>query len=165
MPLNAQISLSILAHETSNGDLSRTLRATPANYAIALTDGTGANQAQVVWSASMTTTTTPASGDLPMSALPDTRDGASVTVAFSAVKAVYVRNKSNSQSLVIGFAGVANFSGFPTAGGLVRPGGCYVALAPNQDGFPVLAGHMARIQASSGSADFDVVFIGEGSIS
>jgi len=43
MALNAQITLSILAHETSSGDLSRTLRATPANYALSLGDGTGAN--------------------------------------------------------------------------------------------------------------------------
>ena len=86
MALNAQIALSILAHETSIGDLSRTLRATPANYALSLTDGTGANQAQVVWSDSRTATTS--NDDLTLWNLSDTRDGASVTVAFTQIKLV-----------------------------------------------------------------------------
>lgn len=90
MPLNAQISLSILAHETSNGDLSRTLRATPANYAIALTDGTGANQANLVWSESESL---PGGADWNPSGsnfanFADDRG----TVAFTAVKAIYVKN-------------------------------------------------------------------------
>ena len=163
MPLNAQILLSILAHETSSADLSMTLRATPANYAIALTDGTGANRSQVVWSGSLAAT--PSSADLALSALPDTRDGAQVTVAMSTVRVVYVRNKSDNQTLTIGLAGITNFSGFPAVGNGVRPGGCYIATAPDALGFPVLAGHVARIRTSSGSADYDIVLIGEGSIS
>ena len=45
MALNAQIMLSILAHETSAGDMSKTLRATPATYSASLSDGTAAYQA------------------------------------------------------------------------------------------------------------------------
>ena len=47
MALNSQINISLIAHETSSGDLSQTIRVTPASYAAALTTGTGANQAQV----------------------------------------------------------------------------------------------------------------------
>ena len=54
MPLNAQVAVSIVAHETAAGDLSRQMRVTPATYAMLFTDGTGANQAQVVWSDSRT---------------------------------------------------------------------------------------------------------------
>ena len=112
MALTAQIALSILAHETSSGDLSRTLRATPANYAIRLTDGTGANQAQVVWSDARTATTS--NDDLTLWNLSDTRDGASVTVAFTQVKLVYVKNTSSTQVLRIGGAsGVGAFAGLP----------------------------------------------------
>ena len=74
MALSAQINLLLMAHETSSGDLSRTLRATPASYSLAIADGTGDNQAQVVWSASRTATTS--NDDLMLSALADTRDGA-----------------------------------------------------------------------------------------
>lgn len=163
MPLNAQLTLSIIAHETSSGDLSRTMRATPVSYAMSLADGTGANQAQVVWSASRTATT--ANDDLPVDALPDTRDGAAVTVAFSAVKAVYVKNKSGSESLVIGLLGITNFGGFPaTPGYTLRPGGCYVFTAPTAEGIPVLAGHVARLRAVAGTADYDIVLIGEGTV-
>lgn len=163
MPLNAQLTLSILAHETSSGDLSRTLRATPASYALSLADGTGVNQSQVVWSASRTATT--ANDDLAVTALPDTRDGAAVTVAFSAVKAVYVRNKSASQGLIIGLLGITNFGGFPaTPSYMIRAGGCYVFTAPTADGIPVLAGHVARLRSDANTADYDIVLIGEGTV-
>jgi hypothetical protein len=165
MALNAQIALSILAHETSNGDLSRTLRATPANYAIALADGTGANQAQVVWSSSGTATTT--NTDLNLSAIEDTRDGASVTVTFTAIKAVYVRNKSDSVALSIG--GPTNVTSgiwFPAIPIQIQPGGCYFVSAPGADGISVnpAGPRIARLASVSGTAAYDVVFIGEGSV-
>ena len=40
MALNAQVNLSLLAHETASGDLSSTIRVTPASYAAAIGDGT-----------------------------------------------------------------------------------------------------------------------------
>ena len=54
MPINAQVLLSVLSHESTSGDISQTLRVTPATYALSLGDGTGANQAQVAWSDSRT---------------------------------------------------------------------------------------------------------------
>jgi hypothetical protein len=87
MPLNAQIMLSILAHETSAGDLSKTLRATPVSYAATLTDGNGANQAQVVWSDSRTA----ANGQtdtIDMSALTDERG----TITLQGIKLIYFQN-------------------------------------------------------------------------
>ena len=87
MALSAQVSLSILAHETSSGDLSRTLRATPATYSVVLSDGTAAYQAQVVWSDARTLAGS--SETLNLASLADTRDGASVTVTLTAVKAAY----------------------------------------------------------------------------
>ncbi|NBW16401.1 MAG: hypothetical protein EBR82_51315 [Caulobacteraceae bacterium] len=80
MALNAQIMLSILVHETSAGDLSRTLRATPASYSAVLSDGTAAYQAQVVWSDSRTLAGL--SETLNLASLADTRDGATVSVAI-----------------------------------------------------------------------------------
>jgi len=167
MALTAQIALSILAHETSSGDLSRTLRATPANYAIRLTDGTGANQAQVVWSDARTATTS--NDDLTLWNLSDTRDGASVTVAFTQVKLVYVKNTSTTQDLRIGGAsGVGAFAGLPvTVYGTLPPGGCYLLTAPTDGGFAVSSGTMAsaaRFAADSGSCTYEVLFIGEGTV-
>jgi hypothetical protein len=167
MALNGQIALSILAHETSIGDLSRTLRATPANYALSITDGTGANQAQVVWSDSRTATT--ANDDLSLSALSDTRDGAAVVVAFTQIKLVYVRNTSSTQSLRIGgVSGLTAFSGLPINVFIeIPPGGCYLVAGPSDGGFTVSSGvnaSIARFAAASGSCTYDVIFIGEGTV-
>jgi hypothetical protein len=166
MALNAQIMLSILAHETSAGDLSRTLRATPASYALSLGDGTGANQAQIVWSASRTATTS--NDDIGLKSIPDTRDGAPVVVAFSNIKLVYVRNTSASGTLKIGGA-----TGFTAPACLpiivpleLAPGGCYLYSSPGADGPSTGIGTeaVARFAAVSGSCTYDIVLIGEGTV-
>ena len=161
MALTAQIALSILAHETSSGDLSRTLRATPANYALTLTDGTGANQAQVVWSDSRTATTS--NDDLNLASLADTRDGAAVVVAFTQVKLVYVRNTHATASLRIGgMVGLGAFAGLPlTVYMTLPPGGGYLFSTPSAAG--VVAG-TARFAAETGSCTYDIVLIGEGTV-
>jgi hypothetical protein len=167
MALTAQIALSILAHETSSGDLSRTLRATPANYAIRLTDGTGANQAQVVWSDARTATTS--NDDLTLWSLADTRDGAAVTVAVTQIKLVYVKNTSTTQDLRIGgVSGLDAFAGLPINLSLtLSPGGCYLFSAPTDNGVSVTASasaSAARFSAASGSCTYEVLFIGEGTV-
>ena len=166
MPLNAQLTLSILAHETSSGDLSRTLRATPVSYALSLADGTGVNQAQVVWSDSRTVETT--AENLDLRSLSDTRDGAAVTVSFTAVKAIYVRNTHATNLLLVGGATAPN-----AAGGLplgvatpLPPGGVYCVVAPSADGYgvnPSIAVN-ARFAGSGGSCTYDIVLIGEGTV-
>jgi hypothetical protein len=150
MALSAQISLSIVAHETSSGDLSRTLRATPASYSLSLTDGTAASLAQVGWSDSRTLSGP--TETLALSALPDTRDGASVSVAVTAVKAVYVRA-----------AAPLTFSGapFPASGVAVAAGGALVQIDPTAAG---TAAGTVTVSGSAG-ASYDIVIVGEGSVS
>lgn len=151
MALNAQIQLSILAHETSSGGLSRTLRATPANYSLALGDGTGANQAQVAWSG--TRTLAGASETLNLTSLADTRDGAAVTVALSAIKSMYVKN---SGTVTLTFAGAP----FPAGGQAVAPGGAVVQCDPTAAG---MAASGLTVTGSAGGA-YDLVLIGEGTV-
>jgi hypothetical protein len=152
MALNAQIMLSILAHETSAGDLSRTLRATPASYALSLTDGTAANQAQVVWSDSRTLAGS--SESLNLASLADTRDGAAVSVAITAAKAVYIKNSHASISLT--FAG----SPLPAGGLTVAAGGAYTQIDPSSSG---MATGTVTVTGSAG-ATYDIVLIGEGTV-
>jgi hypothetical protein len=160
MPLNAQVAVSVVAHETAVGDLSRTVRVTPATYAMLFTDGTAANQAQVVWSK---TGTAGAAGtaDFALGSLADTRDGAAVTVAFSAVKVVYVRNTATSGNLLVG--GLSpGFAGFPVSGTVaIAPGGVYCVVSPSDSGF---AAATARLASSAGSVAYEVMFIGEGTV-
>ena len=148
MALNAQITLSILAHETSSGDLSRTLRATPANYALSLGDGTGANQAQVVWSDSRTVSGP--SETLNLSSLPDTRDGASVSVALTAVKVAYIRNAHATTALTV--------SGGPFGSGYTLPAGAAAVHADPS------AGGLAATNVTVAGATYEIVLIGEGTV-
>lgn len=151
MALAAQIQLSILAHETSNGDISRTLRATPVSYAMSLGDGTGANQAQVAWSGSRTLSGS--SETLNPSSLPDTRDGAAVVVTLTAVKAAYIRNSHASIGLTA--------AGGPFGSGMTVPsGGVVVRTDPTAAG---LSAAGVTVTASAG-ATYDIVLIGEGSV-
>jgi hypothetical protein len=152
MALNAQIMLSILAHETSSGDLSRTLRATPASYSAVLSDGTAAYQAQVVWSDSRTLAGS--SETLNLATLADTRDGAAVSVAITAVKTVYIKNSHASASLT--FAG----SPLPAGGLVVAAGGGYAQIDPTATG--MTAGTIT-VTGSAG-ATYDIVLIGEGTV-
>lgn len=153
MALSAQVNLSVVAHETSSGDLSSALRATPAVYTTLFSDGTAANQAQVVWSDSRTLSGS--SETLNLSALPDTRDGAVVSVAITAVKAVYVRN--SHASVGITFAG----SPFPAGGLAVAAGGAVVQVDPSAAG---MSASTVTVTGSAG-ATYDIVFVGEGSVS
>jgi hypothetical protein len=152
MAFSAQITLSLLAHESEAGDISTALRVTPASYAVAMTDGTAANQAQVAWSDNRTLSSS--SETLALSALPDVRSGATVTVTITAVKAYYVRNRGASS---LAFAGAP----FPAAGLTVAAGA--VAMQSDQSAAGMSASGVTVTGTSGGS--YDIVLFGEGSVS
>jgi hypothetical protein len=176
MALNAQILVSIIAHESSGDGIAQTLRATPATYALALTDGTGANQAQLVWSDSRTATN---DGDvLDLTALADDRG----TVSFTAIKAVYVRNTgavalllnrhsfdngnvtpANSWASMLEYdAGVCEDAAPAIA---VPAGGAFAITAPGGSGYPVSSSSRNLAVAAPGSSTtYDIVLIGEGTV-
>jgi len=158
MALNAQILLSILAHESDNGDISQSLRATPATYALALTDGTGANQAQVVWSDAGTATL--AGVTLSLTALPTVIEGAAATVNLSSgMKCIYLRNKG-IQSIAISSA---NVSGLPSSGLSVRAGGAMVLVATTPSSYAATS-LGPSITLAGNDVDYDIILIGEGTV-
>lgn len=160
MALDAQILLSILAHESSSGDISRTLRATPASYSLTLSDGTGANQAQVVWSDSRTATTTP--DTLSRFTLTDVRSGATASILLDALKLLYIWNKSSSVSIN---ASATGWAVLPSSPHRIRPGGVLLITAPGQDGYaPGGMGDSITISTGAASADYDIILIGEGTV-
>lgn len=166
MPLNAQIALSIVAHESSAGDLSKTLRVTPASYAVSLTDGTGANQAQVAWSDSRTATDCFGGGDsLDLQSLSDDRG----TVVFTSIKAMYFRN-TGSTTIEWNDAGANSWSSFlgqPADSQIYFPPGVAMLLvAPSADGFPVTSSFrtVRFCVRGAGSSTYEIALIGEGTI-
>jgi hypothetical protein len=164
MALDAQILLSILAHETSSGDISRTLRATPASYSLSLSDGTGANQAQVVWSDSRTIAD--GGDDTPnVAGLTDDRG----TVAFTAVKLIYIRNTG---SVPLNLIGNGDWATGPqklpdTSNYEIPAGGCWLATNPTAAGWSVGASPKYLTianQSASTAATYEIVLVGEGTV-
>lgn len=152
MSLNAQITLSLLTHEAVAGDMVRGMRVTPVNYAASLSDGTGANQAQLVWSDSRTLAGS--SESLSLSSLPDTRDGASVSVGMTAIKALYFKNTGTATSLVV--AGAP----FPAGGQTIAAGAVAVQVDTSAGGMQASA---VTVTGSAG-ATYDIMLIGNGSV-
>ena len=153
MSLSAQISISVVSHESSAGDLSSTTRVTPAVYSSALTHGTGTDQAQVAWSDSRTIGGG-GTDTLNLAALSDVRDGASATVTFTSTRAVYLKNKS---------AGALVFSNaaFPAGGVTVQASGVATFIAPVGTGCGV---GTATVSGAVGAA-YDIAIVGGGSVS
>ena len=147
MSLSAEILCRIVGIETDTADIARNTRVTKADYFLALTDGTGANQAQVIYSDSVTGGGT---DTYQLSSLNDTRDGASVTITFTATKVLYIENTHASNTLAVTGA----------YSGSVPPGG--VLLATN----PTAAGTAASslFVASTAGTTYKIVIVGEGSI-
>lgn len=144
MALNAQIAMSLVAHESSAGDLSKTLRVTPASFAQSLSEG-------VAWSASRTLAG--ASETLNLTSLADTREGSPATVTLTSVKAVFVKN-----------AGTANltFAGGPfSAGGeVLRPQAARLTCDATAS---TLVSSGVTVTGSVGCT-YDIVFVGNGSV-
>jgi hypothetical protein len=163
MALSAQISLSIISHETTSGDISSQMRVTPATYAIALADGTGVNQAQVAWSSSSTASGSSAD-ELVMQSLSDDRGA----VSLSAVKAIYIRNKSTLYRLSIT---IDNWTSLDTTvlpfNLLIPAGGACVYMNPTAAGWATTASSaMLLIAEGEGqSVEYDIMLIGEGTVS
>jgi hypothetical protein len=164
MPLNAQVLLSILAHETSSGDISQTLRATPATYSLSLTNGTGANQAQVVWSDSRTLPL--AADDTPdIRALTDDRG----TVSFSAVKLIYIKNTG---AVALNLIGNGDWNTGPqklpdTSNYEIPAGGVWLATNPTAAGWAatgVSKWITITNQSSSTATSYEIIIIGEGTV-
>jgi hypothetical protein len=166
MALNAQILLSILAHESSSGDISQTLRATPATYSLTLGNGTGANQAQVAWSDSRTID---AGGEdsLNFQSLPDDRG----TVSFSAIKLLYLRNTHASNSLTL-VAGVSLANSWTSLGWSdeavgetnLQPESAVMLANGSASGMLVSSSDKMLYLRGTTNTTYEIILIGEGTV-
>lgn len=162
MALSAQIALSIIAHETTSGDLSSQMRVTPATYALMLANGTGANQAQVAFSDSTTIQDNYDQGYV-FSAITDDRG----TINMTAVKVIYFKN-TGSVSLDLGKNNNWSVGPFTTERGcVVPPGGAVVLAAPTAAGWSTSeAGALINVYNDAATPGaYDIMLIGEGTIS
>jgi hypothetical protein len=165
---NLKIILSIIGTQTNAKDLVTPQADLVEKIEQSFSDGTGADQAQVIFSDTRTLAgSTNESLDL-AGGLPHALGG---TITFSAIKAIIVKARdTNTGNLRVG-AGVANafqgFFGASAIGNLVTPDGLLVLIDPSATGQAVTGGtgDLLRIEnLSAGSSDYDIYIIGEGTV-
>lgn len=155
MSFEARVVLSVLAHEPNSGDIATGVRVTSGEHAMALAEGTGANQANLAFTH---TATIAAGGSLTVMTAGSTSLDDRGTLSFTAIKAIYIRNTG---TVALRFAGAG-----PASGNYSIPaGGAWAATNPTDAGFAITGSSAMAVHndaASSGACE--IVLIGEGTI-
>lgn len=160
-----QLNFSLVTDLASTLGLGTAISETAYAKIWQLTNGTGANQAQAVYAAQRTITASSSENlDLNGTLL----DAFGATVAITKVKAILIYAAiANTNDVVVGGAGanawVAPF-GSNTDKINVKPGGIQVLIAPDANGYAVVAGTADLLKVANGGAGtsvtYDIVIIG-----
>lgn len=165
MALTSRISVSAQAAHTSPLDLTVPQDTLTLRKALALTDGTDAGEADLVFHDQRTLTAS-ASEDLDLAGSLTDAFGAALT--FARVKAlVIVADSGNPETIEVGGAALnawATWAGDATDVVIVRPGGLFALAATDATAYPVTADTADLLTltngGSGGSVTYDVVLIG-----
>lgn len=161
--LSSRVQVTLTGNYTSTVGLAEVAAPLASQKIQDFTNGTGANQANVVWT-SRRTLTTGASEDLDFA-------GGGLTDAFGAavapvrVKALYITaSTANTTNLTLfGDANSILFLNTAATTVTLKPGGTYVYVDPSSAGITVTAATADIIQvanAAGASATYDIVVIG-----
>lgn len=163
MTLATSINLRVTATLESVLDLAIARVTTDKSYNTKLTTGTGASQANGIFSDTRTLAAS-ATEDLDLAAA--LVDGLGATITFTKVKAIIVKaSAANTNNVIIG-AGTNPFLLFsdPTDSIPVCPGGVFVITAPDAAGLAVTAatGDIIKVTNSAGTTGvtYDIIIIG-----
>jgi hypothetical protein len=144
------------------GDVSQTFAEL---FEVALTDGTGANQANNVFG---DTRTINASSSENLDLAGGLTNALNATLTFTAIKAILiVADKGNTNNVVVGGAASNAFPLFGDATDTIaiKPGGCFMIADPTAAGLTVTAGTgdiLKIANSGSGSAvSYTIIIVGE----
>lgn len=164
MALDTKLKLQLDSVLSSSLDL--TSRTSPLKYAFskALTNGTGANQASLVWSDQRTIAAS-ANDDLDLAGT--LTDAFGSTITFGRIKVLMVKAAdANTNNVVVGGAS-STFTTWVTGTSpavLVRPGGLLVLAASDATSYAVTATSADTLRISNSGAGstvtYDIVLIG-----
>ena len=164
MALSATIKASVGATQTSPVDLGTATFPLNVLQSLSLSDGTGANQADRMFTDTRTLSAS-ANEDLDFSGSLTNAFG--VTVTFARIKAIMVIAASGNTNNVNVTRPASNGVPFLLAAGdgmAVRPGGVFLLASVDATGYPVTAatGDLINIANSAGTTgvDYTIVVIG-----
>jgi hypothetical protein len=165
MALSTNIRLQVLSDLTSALDLVTPIA--PLNYlkTYQLDSGTGANQADKIWTDTRTLTAS-STENLDLAGV--LTDAFGATVTFARVKALIISaNSLNTNDVVVGGAATntfINWVGDPTDKIKLKPGASFMLVAPDSTAYPVTAGTGDILLVANGAAGtsvtYDIVVIG-----
>lgn len=165
MTMTSSVNVQLDALLTSALDLSTGSSPLTIAQHYPLTSGTGANQADKVWS---DTRTLAASGTENLDLAGVLADAFGATLTFVKVKAILVRAASgNTNDVLLGghaSAAFVNWVSDATDVIVVRPGGLFLLVAPGASGYGVTAttGDLLKVTNSGGTTGvtYDVAILG-----
>lgn len=169
MALTADIKVSLRATQTGSNDFGGPVYTPAIAAALALTDGTGANQADIIF-CDVRTVNSASNDDIDLAGVLSSAFGSTIT--FAELVGLVIINApasgaANTTNLTIG-VGSNPFLGFfggtsPTLGP-IRPGGVFLLASPDAAGIGTVAagtGDILRVANSSGaSATYQIGIIG-----
>lgn len=165
MSLTSNLRLTLAATLVGDLDLQTVRAALNEDKRIGLASGTGANQADLVWS---DTRTLAASGSESLDLAGSLTDALGASLSFARVKVILISAAAgNTNNVVVGGASEDAFVG-PFADAtdklVVRPGGMVAIAAPDATAYAVTASTADLLQvansAGTTSVTYDVVIIG-----
>lgn len=171
MALKTTILSSFSAEENALGDLrSGTIKTELSRLPRILLDGAGLNQANRLYSDTVTVAANTAS-TLDLFDFSGAKDAQGQSFALTKVKAIMVRNRGTDSTAVLRVGGEGSTAAFMAVNGSdtvhiadVAPGGELLLLAPSAAGYAVAdtANHLLKFnnQSMSAALDFDVIIVG-----
>lgn len=163
MTLAATVSLRVQATQTSTLDLASVSNTVNQLFEQAFTDGTGANQANEVWS---DTRSISSASNETLDLAASLTNAFGTTITFTKVRAIIIRSRStNTTVLSVGAASAPLVGPLADASDLltIRPGGIFVITAPDATGIAVTATSADGLKlanASGAAATYDIIIIG-----
>jgi len=160
--LSTTLTLQIQATLSRALDLDTAQDPLSLTRSVALSDGAGAGQADASFH-DRRTLASAAGEDLDVAA--GLTDAFGQAVALARVKALYLRNLSAGDALLVGGAAVGALGLFadPSDVLALRPGGILLLTAPDADGVPVAGSGKLRLEHSGDTGedlDYEIVLIG-----
>lgn len=163
MAYGSTLSLRLQAQRTGSLDIEQLASTIDRLTTVIHTDGTGANQATVMWSDTRTLSSgSSESLDLSGSSL---QDAFGANIALTTIKGIILySNAANTVNLTIGNVtnGLATIFGAATQSLTLHPGELLVKWTPNATGYAVTAGTADLLKITNGAASsvYDVIIIG-----
>lgn len=164
MSLTSKLNIGLTASQSLALDLGTAGFNPSMNSAFSFADGSGANQANQIFTDQRTLAGS-TSEELDLSG--GLTDVYANVIAFTKIKAIYIKSAAtNGGDLDVGGSATNGFNDWVGAVGdliTIKPGGAFVIVAPDAAGFAVTAATADLLKianADAGSATYDITIIG-----